>query len=278
MTALLRGPEKLGRGSHACTVFSTDAEHRHALVEFARSGLDAGDRVLYFTERSEQAAVRLFTDAGLPVEEALASRHLGVRTMKESDLAQLTASPVRMLEVLQQSVDEALESGHDGARFTGDMWWVLASAAGIEEILAYETLLAQFLRERPAAALCQYDARRLAPHSLDAVIEAHDARLVPSLDGQLREVEVLPGGRHLALRGQFDLMNLTALTAAIDQVAMASGTRHVWAGDLEFIDVQSVRELLRLYTGPGSLVIHQPPRLLSKILSFCWPHAAEVRP
>lgn len=275
MTALLRRPEKIGPGAHACTVFATDDEHRQALVEFVRGGLSGGEQVVYFSQHSAEAAVRLLTEGGVPAA-AVEGGRLTVVSARDSDLAALPFSAVRVLEALRQSVDDALASGFPGVRFAGDMGWV-CDALGVEELLAYESLVGDFLRGQPASGLCQYDARRLTPHLADTLVGSHDARVVPCRVGHDAEIEILPSGRDLVLRGELDLVNLPALTAAVDQVAMAEGARHVWAEDVEFIDVSSVRELVRLQTGPGTLVVHRPPRTLEIILKTCWPEAAEVR-
>lgn len=275
MTALLRRPETLGRGAHACTVFSTDDEHRQALAEFVRGGLDSGELVVYFTQRSPEAAVRLLTDGGVP-PEAVGSGQLAVVTAEDCGLAEPPFSTVRVLEALRRSIDDALASGYAGVRFAGDMGWV-CDTLGVEELLTYESLVGNFLRGQPASGLCQYDARVLSPHLTDTLVGTHDARVVPLRAGHKSPIEVLTSGRDLVLHGEFDLTNVAALVAAVDQVGMEPGTRHVWAEEVEFIDVESVRTLVRLCTGPGTLVVHRPPRTMEIILKTCWPEAAEVR-
>lgn len=44
-------------GQHAMTAFSSESEQAHILAAFVRSGLERGERVLYFTHRVSPADV-----------------------------------------------------------------------------------------------------------------------------------------------------------------------------------------------------------------------------
>ena len=120
-------------------------------------------------------------DAGIDAEAAAGSGALIEKTSAEVHLLNGTFECVRMLDVLREAVESALNDGFQGLRACGDMSWLLEDASGSDQVVAYEALLNQFFQGLRAAGMCQYDRRRLPVDMIDHALATHSTAII---DGQ----------------------------------------------------------------------------------------------
>jgi hypothetical protein len=76
-----------------------------------------------------------------------------------------------LVENLCALVDDAVEEGFQGLCATGDMKWELGSEKNFDQLLEYEALLEQALRDKPIRGICQYHCDVLpAKAAYDALV------------------------------------------------------------------------------------------------------------
>ena len=258
----------LTHGQHRCAFYDSAAQRREMVVEFVRDGLDAGDRVAYFTDTRNPADVWVDLEAaGLRPHAASASGQLAVRSAADSYLADLPFDPERMVATLHAAVDAALSDGFKGFRVSGDMSWATREVPGAERLLEYESRVGAVFATRPAAAVCRYDRRLVDRTTLAAAIGLHTRR--PAASSPM-EIERLPGGQGLRVFGEADLAVRGQLRQAVN--GMAGPVIHLWLGGLRFMDVCALGELLNLTSPPRRVVLHDPPKVVRRMLSLLPPN------
>lgn len=144
-------------------------------ASYLAHGLQHGEQCLYAgpdppaVARFRQALTSLGIDAGAAVDSgALLLRHSA-----DTHLLGGTFDSERMLRMLNDTLEQALNSGFTGLRTCGDMSWLLDSPPGAEQVIVYEALLNEFFRDVRASGMCQYDRRRLPHGLLDHALATH---------------------------------------------------------------------------------------------------------
>jgi hypothetical protein len=162
------------QGDHVCTLFSSPEEQQTAAIEYIRQGLQRRERCLYVCgEQTLDEFRRALTAAGIDVATEEQRRALVLLTKEDGHLKGGSFSASRMISLLREAVERALEDGFEGLCAAGDMTWILDEAPGSEEFAEYEALLNNFYATHRALGLCQYNCRRLPPAILDHGIATH---------------------------------------------------------------------------------------------------------
>ena len=171
---------EFNQGEHICTVYDNADEQRSVAAHYLADGLRRGERCLYVGE--SRAALEQFRislrDAGIDAEAAAGRGALIEKTSAEVHLLDGTFECERMLDVLNEAVETALNDGFQGLRACGDMSWLLDDASGSDQVVAYEALLNQFFQGVRAAGMCQYDRRRLPVEMIDHALATHSTAIV----------------------------------------------------------------------------------------------------
>ena len=173
-------PNEFKQGEHICMVYDTADEQRSMAAHYVADGLRRGERCLFVAESSaalEQFRISL-RDAGIDAEAAAGSGALIEKTSAEVHLLDGTFDCERMLNVLNEAVETALNDGFQGLRACGDMSWLLEDASGSGQVVAYEALLNQFFQGVRAAGMCQYDRARLPVEMIDHAFATHSTAIV----------------------------------------------------------------------------------------------------
>jgi hypothetical protein len=143
-------------------------------------GLKRGERCYYVADSGR--ALEMFRTAlrraGIDVEHALRSGALLEATCEEAHLADGHFDSERMLALLNDAVESALNDGFAGLRTCGDMSWLLGDPPGALQVVEYEALLNQFFHGVRACGMCQYDHRRLPATLLDHALATHSSAVI----------------------------------------------------------------------------------------------------
>ena len=177
--------QSFSQGDHVCVAYDSPQEQLAVAVLFIADGLRRNERCLYAADSQDgldrfRAAL---TAAGL---DAAAAEQEGSLLLLTKDLAHLKQGRFdceRMLQMLNDSVEAALNAGYIGLRTCGDMSWLLDDAPGSEQVVEYEALLNQFFASVRALGMCQYDRTRLPQGLLDHALDTHPSLVV---DGRHR--------------------------------------------------------------------------------------------
>ena len=168
------------QGEHICAVYETENEQLATAAEYLADGLRAGERVFYVAE--SPAAVKRFraalTRCGVNAAAKAKQGALVESTHADAHLVDGRFDVERMMRLLNEAVESALNDGFAGLRTCGDMSWLLQKPAGAESVVEYEALLNQFFEGIRGAGMCQYDRRRLPPHFVDHALATHSSAIV----------------------------------------------------------------------------------------------------
>lgn len=273
-------------GDHFCCAFDSPAQQEELVIDFVRAGVERGDRVCYFAHTSEpQQVLDLLKAAGINVDQLLDRAQLIVSTAEGSYLVELPFSPERMLESINQTVDDALADGYNGVHFLGEMEWAANGVPGAERLEEWERLIEDFYATRPAAWLCQFNRHAFEARRLARLIELHPkvAHLpLVSANGLLRVMDEGvddQGAPWLRITGEADLSSVGLLKRALAE-SRGSGARvHIDASRLEFMDLAGARHLLGAaaeFHPQGRIVLHGPRRAIRRLFEILSEHGEAV--
>ena len=168
------------QGEHICSLYDTEAEQLAAAAEYLSDGLRRAERCIYVAQSA--AALQRFRAAldgvGIDATYAVRAGALLQLTHSEAHLAGGRFDSERMLDLLNNAVESALNNGFNGLRTCGDMSWLLVECDGREQNREYEALLNQFFRDSRAAGMCQYDRRRLELQRINDALATHSSTVL----------------------------------------------------------------------------------------------------
>ncbi len=118
------------------------------------------------------------TDAGIDAAEAVRQGALLEAIHADAHLAGGRFDCERMLSMLNDALESALNNGFSGLRTCGDMSWLLVECEGREQARDYEALLNEFFRDNRAAGMCQYDRHRLHLHRINDALATHSSTVI----------------------------------------------------------------------------------------------------
>ena len=171
------------QGQHICSLYDTEDEQVTTAAQYIGDGLRQGERCLYVAdgrdgfERFRQA----LADAGIDAVEAARSGALLEIPHAKAHLSGGRFDCERMLRMLNEAVEQALNGGFKGLRTCGDMSWMLQEPAGHDRVQEYEMLLNEFFRQLRACGMCQYDRRLFRLNVIEDALTTHSSMV---LDGR----------------------------------------------------------------------------------------------
>lgn len=178
-----RNKELFPEGTHCCLIFSDEEERQRAVGPYLAHGLAHGEVVHYFADVTSPEQVHAWLrelDVDIPPPEEVTSSR-GQLELIEAQRCYCPAGvfvPDEMLGKLIRCYHEAVESGHAGARVTGEMTWALRGLPGSDRLVEYEARINLIVDEHPVTAVCQYDARRFDGATILDVLRVHPMMLV----------------------------------------------------------------------------------------------------
>jgi hypothetical protein len=167
--------EPFRHGDHVCALFTSPEEQLTVAAAFIADGLRGHERCLF--AGASDATLAQFRSAlraqGIDADAAHDRGSLILLTSAEAHLPDGRFNSERMLRMLNDTVEQALDDGYVGLRTCGDMTWLLDEPAGSADVMEYEALVTQLFKDVRALGMCQYDARRLPPRLLAYGLGTH---------------------------------------------------------------------------------------------------------
>jgi hypothetical protein len=169
------------QGDHICALFETEEEQLAIAAGYVADGLRRGERCLYVT--ASTAGLQRFREVlealGVDTAAALKRGALVQATSAEAHLAGGQFDPERMMGLLNEAVESALNDGFQGLRTCGDMSWLLENPEGADRVVEYEAFLNEFFKGVRATGMCLFDRARLPPALIDHALATHPSVNVP---------------------------------------------------------------------------------------------------
>jgi anti-anti-sigma factor len=230
---------KVDTGDHACLTF-TDGEERLDLVAaFVRDGLRAGLKVVCWTdgvgpdELAHQLAARSVRPGA-----ALRRGQLCIAPAAGSLLGAGPVTATRMVEVLAGEVEAAGRDGYQGLRVTADMGWATRPLAAAEELVTFESSVADLFNDGRLCLICQYDRERFDAVTLAFAAKAHPRVLAAQvyLEHPLLRVcrQYSPPG--VRITGELDYLHKDVLEQALAESLRLDRHMYLNLSKLDYID------------------------------------------
>ena len=147
---------------HQCLIYAgPPSRHLTALATVIGDRLRHGYRCLYLNSPPMVAGIQSYlAAAGIDVARETGRTALVTSSVTAAGDGSFDAD--RMLEMLEQSLAQALSAGFRGLWASGDMTWEFGSEPDFLKLLEYEWRLEGFFREHPEFdGVCQYHADTL---------------------------------------------------------------------------------------------------------------------
>ena len=145
------------------------------LARVIQEKLEQNFRCLYLNSPPMLAGMRSYLAAsGVDVAYETMRGSLIVSSERHHLVDEKTFSVDRMMQALDQALEEALDDGYAGLWATGDMTWELGPEIGSGKLLEYEWRLEEFMRSHPElAGICQYHIDSLPAAAVREGLTAH---------------------------------------------------------------------------------------------------------
>ena len=167
----------MGRGSHACWSYRSEAAHQRFLAEFFTAGLDANERLVYLAPAQQvRTAVATLTGAGLEVGTLMARGGLVMGDVTVAYLSQGALEPDVRLAGHTLIVEQALRDGFDGLRVCSEIAPLLRADGVRDDWYPYELRADMLIAGLPSIVVCACDQRGTEPQVMSDLAAVHSRR------------------------------------------------------------------------------------------------------
>jgi hypothetical protein len=164
----------LGEGDHACLTFSDNDERLDLVAAFVRDGLRHGHKVVCWTDAvAPDRLVDELTARAVRPGAALRRGQLRVTPATDSLGGPAGNAAASMVGLLVRELDRAAHEGYPSLRVTADMCWATRPLAEADELIAFETDVADLFADGRLCLICQYDRDRFDAVTLAFAAKAH---------------------------------------------------------------------------------------------------------
>lgn len=143
---------------HQCLIYEgAPSRHLLAIAAVMRDKLTQRYRCMYLNSRPMVAGLRSYlAAAGVDVMDETAKGSL-LLSSEQDNLVDGFFDIDRMIQTLEDAVDQALQDGFVGLWASGDMTWEFGPGRDFSKLVEYEWRLEELFRRKPAlSGICQY--------------------------------------------------------------------------------------------------------------------------
>jgi ABC-type transporter Mla MlaB component len=231
--------DQVGLGDHACLTFSDPEERLDLVAAFVRDGLRRGQRVVCWTD--SLAPDRLTAEfAARSVRGGAAVRRgqLSIASTEASLAGRAGADASTMVQALAGELDRASREGYPGLRVTADMCWATRPAATTQQLVAFETQVADLFSDGRLCVICQYDRDRFDAVTLAFATTVHTTTVAAQTYHDTAVLRICrqysPPGVRIA--GELDYRQQDVLEQALAESQRLDRHIHVNLAGLDYID------------------------------------------
>lgn len=262
-------PGELGRSSHVCWSYASDAEHRAFLAEFFDAGLAANDRLMYLAPPDQmQATLSDLSDAGLALGELFDRKAL---VIDDPDAAYLTDGELRAdLRLAGHAllVGQALHDGFAGLRVCSEIMPLLGADGVGDAWCGYEVRADLLISRLPSIVVCACDVRGASRDIMGDLHAVHALHAGVSTSDSMFRLHAGAGG--LFLSGEVDASSAAKVGRWLAEALPDLPEPVVDVEDLEFIDAAGMWALLdSAHAHPEGLVLRGTSSRFRRAWSVC---------
>jgi DcmR-like sensory protein len=170
------------RNRHICAFFNGMDEHYRVLRSFITDGFDNGEKAFHLVdpERREDHLRRL-VDAGIDVEEAVASGQLEVHPWEDGPLHGERFDQDTWLAGFEDVLKSGPASGYTKTRFLAQMEWALVDMPGIDDMIEFETRVNYVVPKYEDPVICAYDLSKFGASTVVYALRTHPVVIIGGL-------------------------------------------------------------------------------------------------
>ena len=233
----------MGRSSHVCWTYASEAEHRSFLADFFEAGLAANERLMYVAPPERlQATLSELADAGIETGRLLERGALLTSDVEDAYLIDGTLRPDVKLAGHAMLVGQALRDGYTGLRVCSEIASLLGSEGVCDAWCGYEVRADLLIARLPSIVVCACDLHLARPALLRDLHAVHSLHAgAPSRVPPFR-MHAGPGG--LLLSGEVDASSADRVGRWLADALPDMPEPVVDVEGLEFIDAAGMWALL----------------------------------
>lgn len=275
----------LSPGRHAFVAFGSDAEQLHVLVEFVRSGLEKGERVLYFAHRLSPFDVeQRLRRRGIDTERAMAEQRLVLDSARGAYLADGRFDASATKRGWFNVIAEMLALGFDVMRVAADMSWAASPVPGNEDLPKYERSIAEVFATGRVVGLCEFDTRVFPAETIAMYDALHSCEVDvhPVAASAMLHVQFASDGEGAIIGGEVDVYNHAEFVDALMTIAdSVDGDVHLDLSGLRFIDAAGLASIVRCAARlrwNRHIVLHNVQPHIERVMAlFQWGRIPQIR-
>jgi hypothetical protein len=240
--------DDLDVGDHVCLTFSDPDERLDLLAAFVRGGLRQRHKVICWTDALTRG--QLADELTTRSVRTTAAQRRGQLVISTTEGALLSGSPPTvesMMGTLTEQLDQAGREGYPALRIIADMNWATKPLAAADELLLFETKIAELFADGRLCVICEYDRDRFDAVTLAFAAKAHPKAVaaVAYHDDVLLRIcrQYSPPGVRIA--GELDFRHLEQLNQALAESLRLDRNMFVNLGRLDYIDAACASAIVR---------------------------------
>ena len=173
MVENLKNMQKIAPGDHLVFLYHSEDTGK-MLAAYITASLMRNERCMYVKGDTNTEMLLLNLSELMDCEQAIKDGQLFILDKSEAYSKGGTFVPDRMIELLQNETNKAIDDGYSGLSVTGELSWVLDYEDGKERIIEYEWKLNdRVFADYPVTALCRYNLDKVSPGMMKSIIELH---------------------------------------------------------------------------------------------------------
>ena len=182
-TSLEIAPNALDGGNrHICAFFSDMDEHYRVLRSFIKDGFDQGDKTFHLVDPNRREDhLRRLADAGIDVEEAVASGQLEVHPWEDGPLHGERFDQDTWLAGFEEVLQSGAASGYTKTRFLAQMEWALIDLPGTDDLIEFETRVNYVVPKYDDPVICAYDLSKFGASTVMYALRTHPVVIIGGL-------------------------------------------------------------------------------------------------
>src|SRR3954447_5148866 len=171
-----------GPNRHICAFFNGMDEHYRVLQSFITDGFERGDKAFHLVDPQRQEDhLRRLADAGIDVEEAVASGQLEVHPWEDGPLHGERFDQDTWLAGFEEVLQSGPGSGYARTRFLAQMEWALVDLPGIDDMIEFETRVNFVVPKYHDVVICSYDLSKFGARTVVYALRTHPVVIIGGL-------------------------------------------------------------------------------------------------
>ena len=173
MIETLKFMQKIDIGDHLVMLYRNGDTER-IIAAYVAASLMRNERCMYIKGDTDTEIMLLNLSELVDYKQAIKDGQLFILDKSEAYSKHGAFVPDRMIELLQNEANKAIDNGYSGLSVTGEISWVLDYEDGRERIIEYEWKLNdRVFGYYPVTALCRYNLDNFSPSMIKSIIELH---------------------------------------------------------------------------------------------------------